>query len=172
MPPEADTFAALRTWANANKATDDLAPQVLQVLAEQGELREQLARQDAIIGALIAENRQLKAALKTLTDWHERDCSVGGCEVAFDEVVEILGKADEPPVNNTPETCGPMAHTTIHAGPTIPDYSRPPSLTLPAVVQMPGQMGAPDGLPMGDPAPESLTEEEIRVRQQEQQAHN
>lgn len=42
----------------------------------------------------------------------------------------------------------------------------------PPVVQMPGQMGALDGLPMGDPAPESLTEEDLRIRQQEQQAHN
>jgi len=128
MPPEADTFAALRTWANANKATDDLAPQVLHVLAEQGELREQLARQDVIIGALIAENASLKRQ------------------------VEFLRQ--------------PMP--AIHAGPTITDYSRPFSLTPPAVVQMPGQMGAPDGLPMGEPAPMSLAEENAGLRNVEQ----
>jgi hypothetical protein len=70
------------------------------------------------------------------------------------------------------EAVGPFANTVFHGIDGPPDYSRPPSLTPPAEVQMPGQMGAPDGLPMGEPAPESLVEEDLRIRQQEQQAHN
>jgi len=110
----------------------ELEDAIARAKAEQGELREQLVRQDVIIGALIAENASLKRQIEFLRQ--------------------------------------PMP--AIHADPTIPDYSRPPSLTLPAVVQMPGQMGAPDGLPMGEPAPMSLAEEEIRVRREEQQTHN
>lgn len=70
----------------------------------------------------------------------------------------------------TPDSFAAFAEVVSSNGP--PDFSRPFSLTPPAVVQMPGQLGAPDGLPMGDPAPESLIEEDLRIRQKEQQAHN
>jgi len=123
----------------------ELEDAIARAKAEQGELREQLARQDVIIGALIAENASLKRQVEFLR-----------------QPMPAITDGFVTSAND------PFANTTIHAGPTITDYSRPFSLTPPAVVQMPGQLGAPDGLPMGEPAPMSLAEENAGLRNVEQ----
>lgn len=79
-------------------------------------------------------------------------------------IAAIVPPAPTPPDPVPMPIASPFANTAFHGKQGPPDYSRPPSLTPPAVVQMPGQMGAPDGLPMGEPAPESLATEDANLR--------
>jgi len=104
---------------------------------------------------------QAAAILRVLDESAAKDRLIAGQAERIAAQADVLSRVAEKPNS-----------VSIIYGDPVPDYSRPPSLTPPAVVQMPGQLGAPDGLPMGEPAPESLAEEDLRIRQQEQQAHN
>lgn len=106
------------------------------------------------------------AILRVLDESAAKDKLIAGQAERIAAQSDALSRVAERGVRRDP--VNPLASVPVTYGDPVSDYSRPPSLTPPAVVQMPGPLGAPDGLPMGDPAPESLATDDVNLRNLEQ----
>lgn len=162
--------AALRKWAERYPYTD-VSVAILRILDESaakdnliaGQAERIAAQSDAL--SRVAEKQSAwqrmtsPAVVPTVNQLAERVRAIRQKVAAL--VIEL-------DLMLAPPATYPLASVPITYGDPVPDYSRPPSLTPPAVVQMPGQLGAPDGLPMGEPAPESLATEDANLRNLEQ----